>query len=110
MIESREFFAYDSNENSRDSHSATFQRLSTTIGRFFFGQSKPSEAGKLKKDRHGPSFTRVHHRTGTARPSLGAHPQFHNLPRSRNPRPSKIAGIALSIRAVRVPDCFALAK
>ena len=54
-----------------------------------------------------------HERTteqGTARPSLGAHPQFHHLPRSRNPRPSKIAGIALSIRAVRVPDCFALAK
>jgi len=30
--------------------------------------------------------------------------------RSRNPRPSKIAGIAFSIRAVRVPDCFAPAK
>jgi hypothetical protein len=27
--------------------------------------------------------------------------------RSRNPRPSKIAGIAFSIRAVRVADCFA---
>ncbi len=30
--------------------------------------------------------------------------------RSRSPRPSKIAGIALSIRAVRVEDCFAPAK
>ena len=30
--------------------------------------------------------------------------------RSRNPRPSKIAGIAFSIRAVRVPDCLAPAK
>ena len=30
--------------------------------------------------------------------------------RSKNPRPSKIAGIAFSIRAVRVPDCFAPAK
>jgi hypothetical protein len=30
--------------------------------------------------------------------------------RSRNPRPSKIAGIAFSIRAVRVLDCFAPAK
>lgn len=30
--------------------------------------------------------------------------------RSRNPRPSKIAGIAFSIRAARVPDCFAPAK
>src|ERR1700693_946936 len=30
--------------------------------------------------------------------------------RSRNPRPSKIAGIAFSIRAVRVPGCFAPAK
>jgi len=30
--------------------------------------------------------------------------------RSWNPRPSKIAGIAFSIRAVRVADCFAPAK
>src|SRR5262249_16661503 len=30
--------------------------------------------------------------------------------RSRNPRPAKIAGIALSIRAVRVADCFAPVK
>src|SRR5262249_18513094 len=30
--------------------------------------------------------------------------------RSRNPRPSKIAGIAFSIRAVRVPDCLAPVK
>jgi hypothetical protein len=30
--------------------------------------------------------------------------------RSWNPSPSKIAGIAFSIRAVRVRDCFALAK
>ena len=30
--------------------------------------------------------------------------------RSRNPRPSKIAGIAFSIRAVRVADCFAPVK
>lgn len=30
--------------------------------------------------------------------------------RSKNPRPSNIAGIALSIRAVRVADCFAAAK
>jgi hypothetical protein len=30
--------------------------------------------------------------------------------RSRNPRPSKIAGIAFSIRAVRVADSFAPAK
>jgi hypothetical protein len=30
--------------------------------------------------------------------------------RSRNPRPSKIAGIAFSIRAVRVADCFAPLK
>src|SRR6185295_710289 len=30
--------------------------------------------------------------------------------RSRNPFPSKIAGIAFSIRAVRVPDCFAPVK
>ena len=30
--------------------------------------------------------------------------------RSRNPRPSKIAGIAFSIRAIRVADCFAPAK
>ena len=42
--------------------------------------------------------------------SLGTRPQFHDLRRSRNPRPSKIAGIAFSIRAVRVPDCFAPAK
>jgi hypothetical protein len=30
--------------------------------------------------------------------------------RSRNPRPSKIAGIAFWIRAVLVADCFAPAK
>jgi hypothetical protein len=34
----------------------------------------------------------------------------HDHRRSRNPRPSKIAGTAFSIRAVRVPDCFAPAK
>jgi hypothetical protein len=37
-------------------------------------------------------------------------PQFTIYRRSRNPRPSKIAGIAFSIRALRVPDCFAPAK
>jgi len=40
-------------------------------------------------------------------------PRIHSFTiyrRSRNPRPSKIAGIAFSIRAVRVPDCFAPAK
>jgi hypothetical protein len=30
--------------------------------------------------------------------------------RSRSTRPSKIAGIAFSIRVVRVPDCFVPAK
>ena len=30
--------------------------------------------------------------------------------RSRNPRPAKIAGIAFSIRAVRVADCLAPVK
>ena len=35
---------------------------------------------------------------------------FTSYRRSRNPRPSKIAGIAFSIRAVRVSDCFAPPK
>jgi alcohol dehydrogenase-like protein len=42
--------------------------------------------------------------------SLGTIHSFTIYRRSRNPRPSKIAGIAFSIRALRVPDCFALAK
>jgi hypothetical protein len=37
-------------------------------------------------------------------------PWFAIYRRSSNPRPSKIAGIAFSIRAARVADCFAPAK
>jgi hypothetical protein len=43
-------------------------------------------------------------------PSRSAVHSFTIYRRSRNPRPSKIAGIAFSIRAVRVADCFAPAK
>src|SRR5215472_11441787 len=43
----------DSKENSRDSHSATFQRLSTMIGRFFSdspNRAKPASSKKTVTD------------------------------------------------------------
>src|SRR5262245_388035 len=44
------------------------------------------------------------------RPLHERHPQLTIYRRSKNPLPSKIAGIAFSIRAVRVLDYFARAK
>jgi hypothetical protein len=59
-----------SKENSRALASALFRRLSTTIGRFFLGQSQTKRGPRTQKDRHNASITRAHHRTGVDRSQL----------------------------------------
>jgi hypothetical protein len=60
-----------------------------------------------------PTLSCIAHSVGYGRQEGYLSVRIHSFTiyrRSRNPRPAKIAGIAFSIRAVRVPDCFAPAK
>jgi hypothetical protein len=74
----------------------------------WYRASTPPFSAMVSSTSTGGHATRVAKQRGAYLPL-----RIHGLTiysRSRNPRPSKIAGIAFSIRAVRVPDCFAPAK
>src|SRR5262249_2853718 len=95
-------------------------RLAGVAGRLGRAKRDPTPASRAQP--LGLARARPNLRTGeafrpVARRDLRDHRRFRpdvrggeDERRSRNPRPAKIAGIAFSIRAVRVADCFAPVK